>query len=1202
MRALSRSCFLILLFLAAGSAWLQAATTLTVSPITLPSGLVGAPYLSQLTATGGTAPYTWSLQSFSSPDTGIPPGMTMSSSGAISGTPTLAGTFSFPVQVNDNFEDFGTADIHITIAPMTITTTSLPAATTGVPYSVQLQVHGGIAPIQWSVESEDSARPNSSAKSPLANILRSAIKPPGGRQLPLGLTLNPNTGVISGTPTSVGVSQFTVLAQDQDGNYAYQALSIDVSPCVPTIAPASPLPPGDVSLPYSQITFTASGCPGSTYTYSEQPVDPFNPNTLPPGLNLTSSGTLKGTPTTTGTFTFLVTLTDQNQQQTPVQYSITINPLATFTTQSPLPNGPVGVPYSQQIAATGGTPPYIFDMNANPPGITITQSGVLNGTPTKAGTYNFDIGVTDSLGAQTVVLFQVTFATPVSQIQAAPLSLIFNANLNGNPPPTQAIAIVPANGATPPVNFRVVVDSGQNGTAAPSWITVTPTNGQAPAGLVVSVDQGFMAAGSYSARIQLLDSSGLATDVAVTLNVASAPQQLTVAPSILSFAARSATPGNLIEELVVSNSGPASLTFTTSVVGNSSWISNVTASSNTTTRNAPIFVQVQVNTTGLQVGAYHDTIQLSSAAGNTNIPVSLFVAASGPILAVDTTGVLFQAIEGGGSTATQIVKILNLGDSTSTVNWTTTLVSGSNWLNLVSSSGTATSSTPGVLTLALAPNATQLTAGPYYTIVKITDSNSQNSPQYVTAVLNLQPSTTAPAPDIAPAGLFFTTPVGGTVPPAQQVQINTSSASAVTFNATAATIGSTGPWLTVTPATGNASGQTVGSIAVSVNPSGLAAGIYSGNVNVSIGMVLQSVNVTFVVQPTTSTSAVSQFRPEAAGCAASKLAITETSLANNFAVPAGWPATLIVQLNDDCASPVTNGHVVASFSNGDAALNLTGDSLGNYSTTWQPGAVNSQMVVTLNATSGTLQPAIAMLYGGIAQNQTPPPTIFPGGTLNNLNPVVGAGLSPGTIAQVYGSGLASAAVSTVIPLPTTFNNTFALVGNVKAPLYFLSSGQINLQIPSEVAANQQAPIILSVNNAVTLPVMLNLVPAAPGVASLTGGTIIAQHADFSLVTSASPAKPGEVLIMYLVGMGATNPSVASGAPSPSSPLATVTLQPTVTVGSQPANISFAGLTPFSVGLYQIDFQVPSNASSGNLNVVVTQNGIAANSTLLPVSN
>ncbi len=133
-------------------------------------------------------------------------------------------------------------------------------------------------------------------------------------------------------------------------------------------------------------------------------------------------------------------------------------------------------------------------------------------------------------------------------------------------------------------------------------------------------------------------------------------QQLTVAPAILNFAARSATPGNLTEELVVSNSGAGSLSFTTSVVGNSSWISSVTSSSSTTTRNAPVFVQVQVNTTGLQEGAYHDTILVSSSAGNIQIPVSLFVAASGPILGVDTTGVLFQAVEGGGSTLTQTVE------------------------------------------------------------------------------------------------------------------------------------------------------------------------------------------------------------------------------------------------------------------------------------------------------------------------------------------------------------------------------------------------------------------------------------------------------------------------------------------------------------------------------------------------------------------
>ncbi len=158
-----------------------------------------------------------------------------------------------------------------------------------------------------------------------------------------------------------------------------------------------------------------------------------------------------------------------------------------------------------------------------------------------------------------------------------------------------------ATGATPPVTYSVVVNGGQSGTAAPSWITVSPTSGYAPAGLVVSVDQGTMAAGSYPATIQVLDSNGLATNVSVTLNVTSAPQQSNVAPSILSFAALAATPGTLVEQLVISNTGAGSLNFTAASVNNSSWITGVTASANTTTRNAPVFVQVQVSTKGLAV-------------------------------------------------------------------------------------------------------------------------------------------------------------------------------------------------------------------------------------------------------------------------------------------------------------------------------------------------------------------------------------------------------------------------------------------------------------------------------------------------------------------------------------------------------------------------------------------------------------------------
>ncbi len=1078
------------------------------------------------------------------------------------------------------------ASAGILSAQFTITNSSLPNATDGSPYSAQLNESGAGGTVTWSIISG---------------------------ALPAGLTLNSSNGVISGIPTAIG-SSFEVEAEFDSSapEYAMKNLSIQVlSGCTPTLSPASPLPQADIGIPYTQhFTATCSG----PYTYSEQPINQFVPNTLPPGLSMTSLGVFKGTPSGAGAFSFFVTITDQNQNQTQFQYSLTINPLPTISTSSPLPNAPVGVAYSQPIIATGGVPPYTFSMDGQPPGIVnITPSGgVLYGTPTTAGTYNLNVGVTDSLGGHSTSPLQVTFVQAASELQVAPLSLTFNADLGGNPPATQAVAIIPVSGATAPVNFRTVIDAGTAGTAAPSWINVTLTNAAAPAGLVVSVNQGTMPAGSYLARIQVIDSNGYTTYVLVTLNVASATPQLTVAPAMLNLAALSSTPGNLTGQILVSNTGAGPVNFTTSVVGNSPWITSVTARSNTTTLNAPVFVQVQMNTSGLQEGAYHDAIQVSSSAGNSQIPVSLFIAGSGPILAVDTTGVLFQAIQGGGSTATEIVKVLDLGDPNSTVNWTATLMSGSNWLNLVSSSGTATTTTSGNLALALVPNATELAPGPYYAMIQITDTNSKNSPQYITAVLNLEASTALPAPYLAPAGVFFSAVAGGSAPTAQQVQVNTSSVSPVAFDA-AVTTADGGTWLSATPASGNASGQTSGSLAVSVNPTGLAAGIYSGDVNVSIGGALQSVNVTFVVEPAGSSNAVAHLKPRTTGCTASKLAITETGLANNFEVPAGWPATLIVQLDDDCAAAVTNGNVVASFSNGDPPLNMVGDSLGNYSATWQPSGINANMVVTLNATSGTLQPATAELYGGIAPNQTPPPSLAPGGTLNNLNPVVGAPLAPGTIAQVYGSGLSTSTVSTgKLPLPTTFDETFALVGPAQAPLYFLSSGQINLEVPNEATATQQLPIVLSVNNALTLPLMLNIIPAAPGVLSAldgptppsiqNGAHIIAQHsANYSLVTASSPAAPGEVLIMYLVGLGATNPSVASGAETPVSPLHYATVTPVVTVGSEPSTVSFAGLSPYFVGLYQINFQVPTGAGSGELVVTVSQNGVAANPTLLPVS-
>src|SRR6202035_2114582 len=133
---------------------------------------------------GGTEPYTWSVV----PRTGsLPPGLTLSATGVISGTPVAGGRSDFTVQVTDSGNPPLTATdaLSITVvAPLAVTTASLPDGIVGSPYSQTLTAAGGTEPYTWSVI-------------------------PGTGSLPPGLTLSA-TGVISGTPAGVGTSRFTV--------------------------------------------------------------------------------------------------------------------------------------------------------------------------------------------------------------------------------------------------------------------------------------------------------------------------------------------------------------------------------------------------------------------------------------------------------------------------------------------------------------------------------------------------------------------------------------------------------------------------------------------------------------------------------------------------------------------------------------------------------------------------------------------------------------------------------------------------------------------------------------------------------------------------------------------------------------------------------------------------------------------------------
>jgi uncharacterized protein (TIGR03437 family) len=1157
--------------------------TFTNSP---PNGNFMVPYQPfQFTTTGQSTGAT--LMFFRNTDAGnLPPGIMLSTNGILTGTPTQVGAFSFQIFVSDQQGDSGS--MNFTMAINLAVSGSPAAGMVGIKYpGAQFAAAGGSGSYTFTATG-----------------------------VPVGMSLS-TAGALSGTPTQAGSFPLTITATDMQNPAitGTESVTLTIATCTPSFL-TSALVGGDIGSPYSQAIIV-SGC-NLPYTFAVTPVQSGS-GTLPPGLTLSqpstgsSSAIISGTPTSAAgsPYTFNVTVTEANKGTATQTFTISVNPQLGFGATSPLPAATVGQAYSQSLIPTGGAQPYYaVTLDVPPPGMTLdSPSGLLHGTPpasaASATPYTFTAKLVDNIAAEVQKTFQLSIMNGQPSIQVSPTTLNFTAAVGGPPPASQAVSITPAASASG-AKYSVLIDGGQPGANPPFTLTATPGSGGVPAQLVVGVDQGLLQAGNTSGRIRVFDQNKVETDVTVNLTVTAAPVQLQVGPSRLRFAATIQTPGTFEQDLAVTTAGGNPAGFSASVANGSSWLS-IMGASGQTVRNSAVFVRVIVNTHGQSIGSHSDTIHFTYAGGSVDVPVSLFIRNAGPVLGVNVTGLRYRARQGGGFTGNEAVQVLDLGDANTTVNWTAQVVSGSNLVTLGATSGTATPTQPGSLAINLAASATQQNPGGYYALISISDPNSSNSPVYIVVVLDLAPSTAPPVPDPDPTGLFFAVAAGGAQSPAQSIALNTSSATPVAFQVAASTADG-GTWLIVNPASGQSSGSAPGSFAVAVNPAGLSPGVYSGSVSVSIGAVVSTIDITVVVLPAgsvvPSSSETPRELPRATSCTPSKLAMTEIGIANNFSVPAKWPATLIVHLNDDCANSVTSGAVVASFSNGDPPISLRNTGQGaNYSATWQPGTTTSQMVVSLNATAGTLAPATLQLVGGVGANQNAAPVLASGGTVNAFNPISGGALSPGTIVEMFGTGLSSATTATgAPPLPISFSGTTVLIGGLSAPLYYVSDGQVNVQIPSELPANQQYPILVTVNGAVTLPDQLDMVTLQPGVDSYSGGSIVAQHgADFSLITAGSPAKPGETVVVYLLGMGATNPPVASGQPAPSNPLAMVTAQPTITVGGQSAHVDFAGLTPGFAGLYQVDFDVPASASSGNLPVVISQNGVVTNSTTLPVS-
>jgi uncharacterized protein (TIGR03437 family) len=282
-----------------------------------------------------------------------------------------------------------------------------------------------------------------------------------------------------------------------------------------------------------------------------------------------------------------------------------------------------------------------------------------------------------------------------------------------------------------------------------------------------------------------------------------------------------------------------------------------------------------------------------------------------------------------------------------------------------------------------------------------------------------------------------------------------------------------------------------------------------------------------------------------------------------------------------------SGHPVKTlktlvYKSGLTEVTLTGFHFSN------PALVNKDRVGPFEAKSDNTLDYV----GEITLEVKAPPAISPGGAVNAAS--FTAKVAPGSLFSVFGSDLATSTNSAKsLPLGTTMGGTSVTVGGKLAPLVFVSAGQVNAQVPFEVTEADNVPVVVTVNGVSSLAATVSIVPAAPGLFQFGNSRAVVQNEDNSVNNTDNPAKAGSYVVGYMTGVGRLDNPVPTGSGAGSDPLSRPKATVSATMGNQPVEIAFAGLTPGFVGLTQINFKIPDMAA-GNYPLVVTVNGQKSN--------
>jgi len=764
------------------------------------------------------------------------------------------------------------------------------------------------------------------------------------------LSATPTSGTTPGS-ISVGVNTSGLAVGTYNGTVTVTATGASNSP--QTIAVTFNVTSSTPSLTLSPTTLTFSYQTGGTTPASQNvsvtssgsvlnytvttsaawlttsPTSGTTPGTVSVGVNTSGLGA--------GTYNGNVTVTASGASNSPRTVAVTLN----ITSSTPnLTLSPTTLSFAYQV---GGTTPAAQTVTTSSSGSALTftvttSAGWLTATPASgttpnsisvgintsgltAGSYTGTVTVTESGAGNSPqrvnVTLTVTAAGPPNLL-LSPSSLTFGYLTGGTLPGAQNVNITSSGTA---LSYSV--------STAGAWLSATPASGSTPGTLSISVNPSGLAVGTYTGTVTVTASGAANSPVnlSVTLNVTATAPRIRLSPGAFTF---SYTAGGTLPEAqnLSITSGGVALGFTVSA--SPSWLS-ATPTSGTTGGS----VSLSVNPSGLAARTYSGSVTVT-VPGASNSPqtvgVTLNVAAQ-PNLTLSPGSLTFDYHTGGGAPPTQSVSVNSNGGA---VSYTTSTSAA--WLTASPASGT----TPGTVNVGINPSG--LSAGTYNGTVTITSTAAGNSPQKVNVALTV--SAGSASLSLSPSTLSFSYQIGSFLPAAKAIAVS-SNGSALNY-----AVGTSGGWLSATPS----SGTTPGSVSVSVSPSGLAAGTYTGTLTVTSSGAPNSpqiVSVTLTVRAAvpnirlspgafTFTYAMGGVTP-----AAQNLTVSSTGSALSYTVAATGSWLKVVP-----ASGTTTGTVSVS-------VTPTGLAIGTYSgsvTVTSTGAGNSPQTVgvTLNVNAAAL--------------------------------------------------------------------------------------------------------------------------------------------------------------------------------------------------------------------------------------------------------